>query len=255
MIASKTYRLQVLVLRSIKLKETDLIVELLRQDGSKLRGVAHGARKPKSAFASRLEPGAFVDVLVSCGRNLATIQEVSFLKAHAQIREDIDLFAASMPLLEFASRVAEEELEHENLFQCIMKALDYMQEYGPSQRIKPQALCAATLLKELTFAGFRPSLAHCVSCASELNFDTARVLFSAREGGLACGQCGSLGAVRTVSASAARLARDFLHQSFDSLIDKDPDDICVQEILGMISQLVEEHIGTRLRSLYVLSAL
>ena len=73
------YRIEALVLRKTKLKESDLIVTLLAEDGSLVRAVAHGARKPQSPFASRLEPCAVVDVLLARGRSLDVAKEARFV--------------------------------------------------------------------------------------------------------------------------------------------------------------------------------
>lgn len=44
--ASPTYRCNALVLKKTKLGESDLILTCLKDDGSQLRAVAKGARKP-----------------------------------------------------------------------------------------------------------------------------------------------------------------------------------------------------------------
>ena len=63
--ASPTYTARALVLRKTKLGETDLVLTLLAEDGSQMRAVAKGARKPANAFSARLELYSVVDVLLS----------------------------------------------------------------------------------------------------------------------------------------------------------------------------------------------
>ena len=53
--AARTYTARAIVLRKTKLGESDLVVTLLAEDGSQVRAVAKGARKPSSPFAARLE--------------------------------------------------------------------------------------------------------------------------------------------------------------------------------------------------------
>ncbi len=50
------YKTEALVLRTYKLGEADRIVVFLTRDRGKKRGVANGARRPRSAFAGALEP-------------------------------------------------------------------------------------------------------------------------------------------------------------------------------------------------------
>ncbi|MBQ3328952.1 MAG: recombination protein O N-terminal domain-containing protein, partial [Eggerthellaceae bacterium] len=55
MSASRTYKARGIVLRKTKLGEKDLIVTLLSEDGSLLRAVAKGARKPGGSLAARID--------------------------------------------------------------------------------------------------------------------------------------------------------------------------------------------------------
>lgn len=50
------YKTDALILRTYKLGEADRIVVFLTQDRGKKRGVANGARRPRSRFAGALEP-------------------------------------------------------------------------------------------------------------------------------------------------------------------------------------------------------
>ena len=273
-----TYRTTALVLRKTKLKETDLIVTLLKEDGSIARAVAHRARKPKSPFAARLEPCAVIDALIARGRSLDVVQEARFVESMRAVRADFDASSAALPIVELASRTAEEGLENPRLFQCAVAALDAMErvleECGageggivPGGPATPGAisscrlLCAACLLKELAFAGFRPSLAHCAVCGEPLAFDGTTVSFDAREGGLLCDACDA--ALRTdvaphapARATARRagvrtclLARDLLHRPFADAASVQADEALVRDVLRLVQDLAEEHVGSRLRSL------
>jgi len=53
--AERTLDAQVVVLRKIKLGESDLILHLMDTSGSALEAIAKGARKPTSAHSARLE--------------------------------------------------------------------------------------------------------------------------------------------------------------------------------------------------------
>lgn len=122
-------------------------------------------------------------------------------------------------------------------------------------------LCAACVLKELAFAGFRPSLAHCAACGDALSFAGASIAFDAREGGLLCeacaaalrtpvaGQPAARASARRASTAACALARDLLHRPFADAVAMRADTACVREVLRLAHDLVEEHVGSRLRSL------
>ena len=81
--ARPTYTARVIVVRKTKLGESDLILTLLAEDGSQLRAVAKGARKPKSSFASRLELFSVADVLCARGRSLDVVSEARLVEGNA----------------------------------------------------------------------------------------------------------------------------------------------------------------------------
>lgn len=254
------YRIEALVLRKTKLKESDLIVTLLAEDGSLVRAVAHGARKPQSPFASRLEPCAVVDVLLARGRSLDVAKEARFVAPNAAVRADFDVSAAALPLVELAGKVAEVGLENPRLFQCAVAALALMDKaaagtIGAENAVvvgcadRARILCAACLLKELAFAGFRPSLAHCAVCGEPLSFAAPSSAFSPHEGGCLCDACAAAGErFRRIDAAVCVLARDLLHRPFADVVALSAPSSHVKGVLRIVQDLVEEHVGSRLKS-------
>ena len=95
--ASPTKTITALVLRRTKLGETDVIVTLLAEDGSQVKAVAKGARKPTSSFASRLELYSVAKILVAEGKNLDIVKEVRLLEGNEALRNDFFRSSASAP--------------------------------------------------------------------------------------------------------------------------------------------------------------
>ena len=85
--ASATYQSRVLVVKRTKLGETDCICTLLSQDGSQIRAVAKGARKPTSPFTSRLELFSVCDVLFAKGSRLISSKKHAWLKVSSLTRK------------------------------------------------------------------------------------------------------------------------------------------------------------------------
>ncbi len=79
-----SYPLTALVLRKTKLGESDLIVSLLAEDGSHVRAVAKGARKPGSKLAARVEPYVSLDLLLHTGKSLQIVQEARTVNARGR---------------------------------------------------------------------------------------------------------------------------------------------------------------------------
>ena len=93
-----TYDARAIVLRKTKLGESDLILTLLAEDGSQIRAVAKGARKPVSSFAARLELYSVVDLLVARGRSLDIVKEARLVESNERLRRDIEDAAGAAPV-------------------------------------------------------------------------------------------------------------------------------------------------------------
>ena len=105
--AAGTYRARVIVLRKTKLGESDLVLTLLSEDGSQIRAVAKGARKPSSQFASRLELYSVADVLFAGGKSLDIIKEARLERAFGRIRSSMEHAAGAAAMAELLDRVEE----------------------------------------------------------------------------------------------------------------------------------------------------
>ena len=84
--ASRSYSVRALVLRRTKLGESDVICTLLSCDGSQIRAVAKGARKPSSSFASRLEVYSVCDLLLCQGKTLDIVKEARLLEGNEHLK-------------------------------------------------------------------------------------------------------------------------------------------------------------------------
>lgn len=159
--AGQSFWVRGLVLRKTKMGESDLIVELLNDEGCLVRAVAKGARKPKSSFASRLELGNSVELLCASGRGLAIVQECRLVSARMGLRQDYDRLVCTEVLLELLSKCTQEDLPQPKLLAVAEAALDALAAAPAAAAL---GLLAAAFLKVLAFVGLRPELRRCVVC-------------------------------------------------------------------------------------------
>ena len=187
--AGKQKNFQGLVLKKTKLGESDLIITFLAQDGSRVQGVAKGARKPQSSFSARLELFSSVEVFCSETKGLPIIQEVRLQCSYEHLRVDYDLMACASAVAEFLYKAVQEDLPVQRLYDCVAMYFSVLQEC-PLQ-LAP-ALTAAALLKCFALLGLRPSFTHCVACEDEaVSSCEEQLAFSYVEGGVLCDSCKS----------------------------------------------------------------
>ena len=189
--ASPTKTITALVLRRTKLGETDVIVTLLAEDGSQVKAVAKGARKPTSSFASRLELYSVAKILVAEGKNLDIVKEVRLLEGNEALRNDFFRSSASAPIVELLAKSTYENQPTARLFALSRAALHSIAT-TPND---PLVATLAGLLKALAFLGFRPSFTECVGCGDTPELaEGTRQTFSFFDGGVVW-ECSS-GAIR-----------------------------------------------------------
>lgn len=248
--AQSTYNARVLVLRKTKLGESDLILSLLAQDGSQIRAVAKGARKPSSQFSSRLELYSQADVLLAQGRSLDIVKEARLVAGNAALRESIELSACAAPIVELLDRITQPGLEVPKLFPLTQTALDVLASadsaHGP-------AICAAWLLKAFAYLGIRPSLDRCCVCGEPLACEVGSsahrtIAFSCSEGGVVCDAC-RVSDVAGLAPETLSWASALLGMRFSDIASIQVDQSCVFDALRLCQTWAQVHASIRLKAL------
>ena len=237
------YREQGVVLRTIKLGESDRIVSIVTPGRGKIRGVAKGVRKTKSRFGARLEPLSHVSLLVYEGRELDTISQAETIDHFRPIREDLDRMASAMTMLEVVDQVAQPNEANPRLYQMLVGGLRALAE-RPAPLLVP-----AFFWKLLSLEGAHPLLAECAVCGS-VGDDGATdlVAFDLAMGGVLCRDCRQ---GRPISPEAIALIRRILEGGLTGALHEPPSPVTA-EVAALAAWSMEQHLERRLRSLHVL---
>jgi DNA repair protein RecO (recombination protein O) len=245
--ASETYNETGIVLRKTPLGETDLIVSLLTENGSQLRAVAKGARKPSSALSSRLELYSVAQLHCARGKSLDIVKEARLVDSNAKVRADLEHSAAAAPLAELLAFVSDDGLADARLFVMTSAAFRKMGEAKASDAL---ALCAAHLLKILSVIGFRPSLDSCIRCGAHVSLgcrDTVAV--SDIDGGVLCDKCSSFSETRLAQANTISWCNAFINSTFDGIIAMGVSPNTSFSVLEFAHQWIRVHVGKSLKSM------
>ncbi len=248
--AESTFRTRALVLRKTKLGESDLILTLLAQDGSQLRAVAKGARKPTNPFSSRLELYCESDLLLASRPSLAIVKEARLANAHDALRTDFDRSACAAVCAETLERLSQEDLPHQRLYPMASSALSALERGDPAHAL---AACAAFVLKAVSVCGFRPSLSQCALCGCDIELAAKQpgesVWLSMHEGGVLCEPCRRTTAALRASAGAVQWLVVLMMSTFEEISALDvPFDVSYGT-LDFSRQWIREHIGVSLKSI------
>ena len=268
--AAPTYTLRALVLRKTKLGESDLILTFLAEDGSQLRAVAKGARKPTSSFAARLELYSLVDVMCAKGRNLDIVKEARLVASNERLRLDMEHAAAAAPMAELLDKATQVGLENPRLFALTASAFSHLVVCAPEQA---PLFTAAHLLKTLAVCGFRPGLDACVACgdsaffqriasrdgssdcvgasASGVSFspNADGVFFSHEEGGIVCSSCRRFVEAVPMPVEVVQWMRYLLLSTFDEIAKAPANVSAAFAVLEVLHQWIRIHVGSSMKSM------
>jgi DNA repair protein RecO (recombination protein O) len=231
------YRDQGVVLRTMRLGESDKIVTFVTAGHGKVRAVAKGVRKTKSRFGARMEPVTHVSLMFYEGRELDIVTQAETLDHFRAIREDLDRVRRATSMLEVVDQVAQEREPSPRLYQMLVGALRSL-----AARDAPLVV-AGFFWKLLSLEGAHPMLDQCASCgaADEL------VAFEMAQGGALCRSCRQ---GMPVSPEALALVRTILGGGLAQALDEPPGPLAA-EVEHLASRAMETHLERRLRSLTV----
>jgi len=227
-----------IVLRTHKLGEADRIVTLLTRGHGKVRAVAKGVRKTKSRFGARLEPPSHVDMLLYEGRELDIVTQAETVDTFGALRDDFDLLARALSMLEAADHVALEREPNPQLYGMLANALRTL-----ATRDAPLVV-PAFFLKLLALEGYRPQVEVCLVCGT----DDTLVSWSIDEGGLRCSahRQGS-----AMSPEAVSVLQQILGGQLGTALNE-PLSPVTAEIDHLAVKALEHHLERRLRSVATL---
>lgn len=232
------YRDQGLVLRTIRLGESDRIVTFMTEHHGKVRAVAKGVRKTRSRFGARLEPLGHAALLLYQGRELDVVTQAESIEHFRSIREDLDAVAAAATMLEAVDQVAQERHSNPRLYQMLVGALRAL---GAT---RSPLVAPAFFLKLLALEGFEPVLDACASCGAGGEL----VAFDLEEGGALCRRCRRGAAL---GPDALELMRRILGGGLSGVLaEQDP--AGGHDFGVLAARALEHHLERRLRSLGVL---
>lgn len=236
------YRDQGVVLRTIKLGETDRIVTILSQGHGKIRAVAKGVRKPGSRFGARLEPMTHIAFQCYRGRSdLDVVNQVETIDANRALREHYGCLTHAVSMLEATDQVAQDREPNPALYRMLVRALLTLAA-DPSPLVS-----GAFFWKLLSLEGFHPMLDECVRCgAGEGGEEVEFVAFDLDEGGVLCVGCGRFAGKR-MSPEALVQMRRILGGELRAALAEPPGPVTVETERLALSSL-EHHLERRLRS-------
>ncbi|WP_168190026.1 DNA repair protein RecO [Caloramator sp. E03] len=172
---------QGVVLKYIKLGESDKIITLLTDKLGKIDAVAHGARRTKSKFMASTQPFCYGEYQLHKGKNLYTISQSNIINSFQTILMDLDKVAYGMYFLELIDNITENEVKSISILALILKTLYILTHDEVDLRL----LRLVFDFKAISISGYMPQIVNCVKCGRRIK----EGYFSINRGGMICTDC------------------------------------------------------------------
>ena len=233
---------EAIVLRTYPLGEGDRLVSFLDRGFGRLRGVARGARHPKSRFGSTLELLSFIRIwyFERETRELVRINQCELIESFLDVQRDYRSSVALALVSEITEAALGEREAADAQFRLILITARAIRARGPSP-----AVLAYFSLWTARLGGWLGPLDRCTRCGRELEAEAAYHAHGFAE--LFCGSCKESG-MEAISKGALAIARTAVSGPLERLLKDNPPDIPAKELLGVALDILEYHFEKQLTS-------
>ncbi len=233
---------EALILRSFPLGEGDRLVSFLSRANGRMRGVASGARKPKSRFGSTLEIFSYVRIWFyeRETRDLVRINQCDLIESFFGAQRDY----ASELVLALASEVTEAVLGEREVAEPNFRLL-LVTGRAIKAGADPRIVLGYFALWTVRLGGWLPRLERCTRCSAAIS-DSG---YFSGEGGTVCGGCRERGHEYSSSGTLV-LARRMLANKLDEFLKPDLGSLApnAYELQNLMLNMIERQIERKLRT-------
>jgi DNA repair protein RecO (recombination protein O) len=131
-----TESLNGIVLRRIRFSDTSLIITWLTDSHGRLKTIAKGALRQKSAFAGKVDLFFHCDLMLNLSRktDLHFLREVSIRETFDRIRSNYLKTSVASYFVELIEEVTETDHPVPEIYRLLLRALDYLNSKAPEPR-------------------------------------------------------------------------------------------------------------------------
>lgn len=240
---------EAIVLQNYPLGEADRLVSFLSRTMGRVRGVAAGARKPKSRFGSTLERLSHVRIWFHERetRELVRISQCEIIESFIDAFRDYDSSVALALFSEITQSILPDREVSDANFRLLLLASQAVKRTG-----KPELPLAYFGLWSVKLGGWLPALDRCAKCGRSIASGES-AYFSPRTSMVFCGNC-RLPGTRALSAAALMAARMMLGAKLDALGENIAEPRALRELTNCMLDIIEQQIDRKLSSRELLEA-
>ena len=233
---------EAIVLRTFPLGEGDRLVSFLDRQFGRMRGVARGARMPKSRFGSTLELLSYIRIwyFERESRELVRINQCELIESFLDLQGDYQAGVYLALMSEITEGVLGEREVADPQFRLLLLAARAIRANGPSP-----AILAYFSLWTVRLGGWLGSLERCAQCGNIFGQEAGYT--STESLGLTCERCREEW-MKPISNAALSIGRVALSGTIERLLKSSPSEQSSDEISSYALDMLEQHMERKLVS-------
>lgn len=201
---------QALVIKEMKVGESDRLVTLFSREYGILKAFASGAKNMKSKKASATSLLTYGSFTIKNKNGSLRIYEATPESVFFGAGSDIEVLSLAQYFCELASEFAVSGEKNEELLRLILNSLHFLTK----QKRTPAIMKAITELRVAVIAGYAPDLVACENCGK---FEDDIMYFLPESGSLCCVECDKNGMARVIDRTLLSAMRHIVYSKFSSL--------------------------------------
>ena len=243
---------EAIILQRYALGESDRLISFLSRTMGKMRGVAAGARKPKSRFGSTLERLSYIRIwfFERETRELVRISQCEMIESFLDAFGDYPSSVALALFSEITEVVLPDREPSDANFRLLLLAAQTVKRTG-----KPELPLAYFALWTVKLGGWLPLLHRCGRCGS--TFDERSPAYLERTSSyMACAKCRRPG-MRSISPMALGATKKMLDERLDRLSQAAStiSPSAAREVTDLMLDVIEHQIERKLKARELLESL
>jgi len=230
---------EAIILRSYPMGEGDRLVSFLDRQVGRLRGVARGARMPKSRFGSTLEMLSYVRIwyFEQESRDLVRINQCELLESFVEAQRDYHSGVLLATVSELTEAILEEREAADAQFRLILVTARAIRDRGASALV-----LAYFALWTVRLAGWLGSFEQCARCGKAIADGPGYATITS---GLLCASCGR-GKGRKISRASLEIIGRMISTPLYRLPEEKRLSASAREISAYALDIAEHHLEKKL---------
>ncbi len=204
------FTIEALVIKEMKIGESDRLVTLLSAKHGVVKAFASGAKNIKSKKASATSLLTYGSFTVKNKNGSLRIYEATPINVFFGAGSDIEVLALSQYFCELSYEFAVSDDQNTELLRLILNSLHFL----TAKKRNSSLIKAITELRIAVLSGYAPDLVACTECGK---FEDNIMYFSLEDGSIYCSECKPQSRVIPIDRTLVEAMRHIVYSKFEKL--------------------------------------